>query len=57
MPLASQAELRATERAVYEAVRANPFKTVEGNVTWEVIEEFEEYARDLALEHQSSYGF
>jgi len=57
MPLASQAALRATERAVYKAVRANPFKTVEGNVTWEVIEEFEEYARDLALEHQPSYGF
>ena len=49
MPLASQAELRATERAVYEAVRANPFKTVEGNVTWEVIKEFEDYARDMAL--------
>ena len=57
MPLASQAELRATELATYDAVRANPFPTVEGTVTWEVIEDFEEYSRDMALEHQPSYGF
>ena len=57
MPLASQAELKATERAVYGAVRANPFETVEGTVTWEIIEKFEDYSRDMALEHQPSYGF
>jgi len=57
MPVASQAELKRLEKETYDAVRANPFKPVVGKVTWETVEEFEEYARDLAMEYQPSYGF
>ena len=57
MPIASQAELKRLEDATYDAVRANPFKTITGRVTWEVVEEFEEHARGSAMEFQPSYGF
>ena len=57
MPLASQAELKRLEDSTYDIVRANPFRNMDGKVTWDIIEEFEEYSRDGAIIHQPSYGF
>ena len=54
---ASQADLKRLERDTYDAVRANPFKTIVGKVTWDDVEAFEEEARDIAMKFQPSYGF
>ena len=57
MPLASQAELKRLEDSVYDAVRARPFRKIDGKAEWGVVVEWEEYSHDIAIVHQPSYGF
>ena len=55
MGKASQADLALLEQTTHDKVRAKPFPPVTGTVTWEHVEQFEEYARDVAITIQPSF--